>query len=130
MAKYCTSTKNSGMAKRRHKPSHYQLMWLVVMFDLPVSSKAEMKRATLFRNSLLELGFSRKQFSVYMRHCESFENAQAMAQKVRHCLVPNGFVSVMFITDRQYGMTENYFGEAKEENEAKNLKNSKQLFLF
>ena len=130
MAKYCTSTKNSGMAKRRHKPSHYQLMWLVVMFDLPVSSKAEMKRATLFRNSLLELGFSRKQFSVYMRHCESFENAQAMAQKVRHCLVPNGFVSVMFITDRQYGMTENYFGEAKEENEAKKLENSKQLFLF
>ena len=118
------------MAKRRHKPSHYELMWLVVMFDLPVSSKAEMKRATLFRNSLLELGFSRKQFSVYMRHGESFENAQAMAQKVRHCLVPNGFVSVMFITDRQYGMTENYFGEAKEEHEAKKLENSKQLFLF
>ena len=130
MAKYCTSTKNSGMAKRRNRPSHYQLMWLVVMFDLPVSSKAEMKRATLFRNSLLELGFSRKQFSVYMRHCESFENAQVMAQKVRHCLVPNGFVSVMFITDRQYGMTQNFFGEAKEENEAKTLENTKQLFLF
>ena len=130
MAKFCTSTKSSGMAKRRYKPSHYELMWLVVMFDLPVSSKAEMKRATLFRNSLLELGFSRKQFSVYMRHCESLESAQSMAQKVRHCLVPNGFVSVMFITDRQYGMTENYFGEAKEENEAKKLENSKQLFLF
>jgi len=53
-----------------------------------------------------------------------------MAQKVRHCLVPNGFVSVMFITDRQYGMTQNFFGEAKEENEAKTLENTKQLFLF
>ena len=118
------------MAKRPNRPSHYQLMWLVVMFDLPVSSKAEMKRATLFRNSLLELGFSRKQFSVYMRHCDNLESAQNMAQKVRHCLVPNGFVSVMFITDRQYGMTENYFGEAKEDNEAKKLEKSKQLFLF
>ncbi len=130
MAKSCTSIQNSGMAKRRHKPSHYELMWLVVMFDLPVSSKAEMKRATHFRNSLLELGFSRKQFSVYIRHCESLESAQRMAQKVRHCLVPNGFVSVMFITDRQYGMTENYFGKANEENEAKQLDSAKQLFLF
>ncbi len=118
------------MAKRPRKPSHYELMWLVVMFDLPVSSKAEMKRATLFRNSLLELGFSRKQFSVYMRHCDNLESAQNMAQKVRHCLVPNGFVSLMFITDRQYGMTQNFFGEAKEENEAKTLENTKQLFLF
>lgn len=105
-------------------------MWLVVMFDLPVASKADMKRATRFRNSLLELGFIRKQLSVYMRHCDSMESAQNMAQKVRHCLVPNGFVSVMYITDRQYGMTENYFGEAREENEAKQLEKAKQLFLF
>lgn len=83
------------------------------MFDLPVGNKAEMRRATAFRNSLLELGFMRKQFSVYLRHCENLEKAQRIAQDVGHCLVENGSVSVLFLTDRQYGMTHNYVGKTK-----------------
>ncbi|WP_027188671.1 CRISPR-associated endonuclease Cas2 [Desulfovibrio cuneatus] len=105
-------------------------MWVVVMFDLPVSTKMEMRRATLFRNSLLELGFSRKQFSVYMRHAANLENAKQLAQKVKKCLVPNGYVSVLYITDRQYGMTENFFGPAKAKNEGAELATHQQLMLF
>ncbi len=105
-------------------------MWLVVMFDLPVGTKAEMRRATAFRNSLLELGFTRKQFSVYLRHCESLEKAQRIADEVGHCLVDNGSVSVMFFTDRQYGMTRNYMGKTKKRNEKQELDAGGQLFLF
>ena len=47
----------------------YRLMWMVVMFDLPVVLKAERKAATEFRNALLDMGFEMSQFSVYMRMC-------------------------------------------------------------
>lgn len=105
-------------------------MWVVVMFDLPVGSKEEMRRATSFRNSLLELGFSRKQFSVYLRHCETLDKAQRIAAQVGLCLTENGEVSVFFITDRQYGMTRNYFGKSKKRNEKQELDAKGQLFLF
>ena len=37
--------------------SGYRLMWMIVMFDLPVVEKAERKAATEFRNALLDLGW-------------------------------------------------------------------------
>ena len=35
----------------------YKVMWLYVMFDLPVETKAQRKRATQFRKDLLKDGF-------------------------------------------------------------------------
>ena len=49
--------------------SGYRLMWMIVMFDLPVVLKEERKAATAFRNSLLDMGFEMSQFSVYARFC-------------------------------------------------------------
>jgi len=45
--------------------SGYRNMWLLVMFDLPVTQKEERKEAADFRNYLLDLGFEMAQFSVY-----------------------------------------------------------------
>ncbi|MDE7469345.1 MAG: CRISPR-associated endonuclease Cas2, partial [Desulfovibrionaceae bacterium] len=47
--------------------SGYRIMWILVMFDLPTVTREEQKRATEFRNSLLELGFQMMQYSVYIR---------------------------------------------------------------
>ena len=47
--------------------SGYRMMWLYVMFDLPVGTKAERRAATRFRQSLLDDGFEMAQFSVYLR---------------------------------------------------------------
>ena len=33
------------------------MMWMIVMFDLPVVEKAERRAAAEFRNHLLDLGF-------------------------------------------------------------------------
>ena len=52
----------------------YHIMWLFVFFDLPVSTKKEMKAAALFRKNLEKDGFSMMQFSVYIRHCASRES--------------------------------------------------------
>ena len=45
----------------------YHIMWLFVMFDLPVLTKKERKDAALFRKNLEKDGFTMHQFSVYIR---------------------------------------------------------------
>ena len=65
----------------------YRIMWLYVMFDLPVESKAQRRRAALFRKSLIKDGFVMHQFSVYIRHCASHESAAVHIKRVTN-MVP------------------------------------------
>ncbi len=119
------------MARKKYKEvTKYSVMWILVMFDLPVSSKKAMRWATRFRNELLELGFIMKQFSVYMRHCESMEKAERISNKISPLVPDNGKVSIYFLTDRQYGMAKNFFGKATEENEEHIRRKTEQLLLF
>ena len=39
--------------------------WLIVIFDLPVTTKKERRLATKFRNDLLDEGYLMLQYSVY-----------------------------------------------------------------
>ncbi len=48
--------------------SGYRIMWLFVLFDLPVGTKRERKAANGFRHALLDLGFEMSQFSVYIKY--------------------------------------------------------------
>ncbi len=82
--------------------SGFRAVWLIVLFDLPVRTKVERKRATAFRTDLLKDGFRMMQFSVYMRPCSSEENAKTHQQRVERSLPPMGSVRVMQITDRQF----------------------------
>jgi CRISPR-associated protein Cas2 len=70
------------MTEGYKKLSGYQVVWVWVLFDLPVGTKAERKRATRFRNDLLDFGFEMVQFSVYLRHAWSREKADSFARKV------------------------------------------------
>ena len=45
--------------------SGYRLMWIFVMFDLPVDTKEHAREATKFREFLLDEGFEMSQFSIY-----------------------------------------------------------------
>ena len=83
--------------------SGYRFMWMLVMFDLPVLSKEQRKRATGFRKDLLDLGFEMAQFSVYMKFCGNRDAADALATKVERRVPKEGHVSVLVFTDSQYG---------------------------
>lgn len=89
--------------------SGYRIMWVLVMFDLPVLTKAERKRATGFRNFLLDEGFEMSQFSVYLRHLSSREKAQALAKRVIKAVPTAGKVSILFFTDKQFGEIMSYY---------------------
>jgi len=81
-------------------------MWVIVMFDLPTATKNERKEYTLFRNSIQKDGFQMFQFSMYIRHCTSRENADVHVRRVKTMLPPEGHIGILCITDKQFGMME------------------------
>ena len=94
--------------------SGYRLMWMVVMFDLPVVEKKERKAATGFRNTLLDMGFDMSQFSVYMRFCTSPAQIDTYCKRVEEALPVGGKVNILQFTDRQYERILSYHGKAKQ----------------
>jgi CRISPR-associated protein Cas2 len=94
--------------------SGYRLMWLVVMFDLPVVEKKERKAATDFRNGLLDAGFAMSQFSVYMRFCTSQAQVDTLCKRVENALPPGGKVNVLQFTDKQYERIISFHGQKKQ----------------
>ena len=88
-------------------------MWVWVLFDLPVGTKRERKRATRFRNDLLDLGFEMVQFSVYLRHAWSREKAEYYGRQVGDCVPESGHVQVLFFTDKQYALSQVFRGQAR-----------------
>ena len=88
--------------------SQYRVMWVMVFFDLPTGTKRQRKAYSVFRNSLLKDGFSMLQFSIYVRHCASVENANVHMKRVRNFLPKEGNVIIVTITDKQFSNIEIY----------------------
>lgn len=86
--------------------SEYRIMWVLVFFDLPTDTKKERKAAADFRKRLISDGFVMFQFSIYMRHCPSAENAAVHVKRVKSILPSLGQVGILTITDKQFGAME------------------------
>ncbi len=90
----------------------YRIMWVLVFFDLPTETKKERKIYARFRKDILADGFNMFQFSIYLRHCASRENADVHIQRVKNILPEKGHVGIMCITDKQFGMMEIFRGRS------------------
>lgn len=88
----------------------YRIMWVLVFFDLPVETKKDRRNYALFRKSIMTDGFQMFQFSMYIRHCSSKENAEVHTKRVKAILPPKGHVGIMCVTDKQFGMMEIFMG--------------------
>lgn len=106
--------------------SGYRLMWMLVMFDLPVDTKKRRKAATKFRNFLLDQGFEMSQFSIYMRLCTGKEQVETFARRIERNLPEFGKVHILPITDKQYETIIRYSGRGREPNS----RNPDQLAMF
>ena len=91
--------------------SEYRIMWVLVLFDLPTETKKDRKAATEFRKKLLKDGFTMFQFSIYVRHCASQENADVHIKRVKASLPEYGQVGIFCITDKQFGNIEIFYGK-------------------
>ena len=81
-------------------------MWVLVLFDLPTETKKERKIYAQFRKKLIQDGFNMFQFSIYLRHCPSAENADTHIRRVKNMLPEVGKVGILRITDKQFGEME------------------------
>lgn len=106
--------------------SEYRIMWVLVFFDLPTETKKEKKAYSLFRKKLLDDGFSMYQFSIYLRHCASAENAEVHIKRVKNNLPELGKVGILCITDKQFDNMEMFWGKK----EQKKTMPFQQLELF
>jgi len=104
----------------------YRNVWLMAMFDLPVDTRAGRRAYTQFRKVLVKDGFSMMQYSVYIRHCASEENADVHVGRVQGALPANGEVRVLQVTDKQYERMQVFWGRKRQKTEAP----PRQLELF
>ncbi|MDI1296038.1 MAG: CRISPR-associated endonuclease Cas2 [bacterium] len=106
--------------------SGYRLMWIFVMFDLPVTTKEQARAATKFREFLLDEGFEKSQFSVYARFCNGKEQFETYMRRVEASLPDRGDVHILSFTDRQYENIVRFSGQRRR----RQRKNPDQLALF
>lgn len=90
-------------------------MWIFVMFDLPTETKKDRKAYAKFRKDILSDGFQMFQFSMYIRHCSSRENADVHIQRVKKILPAKGHIGILNITDKQFGQMELFRGKEEVE---------------
>lgn len=88
----------------------YRVMWVLVFFDLPTFTKKERRTAQQFRKRLISDGFNMFQFSIYLRHCPSRENANVHIKRVKSILPKHGKVGILYVTDKQFGNMEIFHG--------------------
>jgi len=82
-------------------------MWLIVMFDLPTTTKVQKRRYSRFRGLLLDEGFRMLQYSVYGRHQATREKTDATVKRVVRGLPP-GEVRILRVTEAQFARMQIY----------------------
>jgi CRISPR-associated protein Cas2 len=93
--------------------SGYRFMWVVVFFDLPVDTKKARRAYAQFRKKLLKDGFAMMQYSVYIRHCASEENAVVHGSRVERIVPDDGEVRVISLTDKQFERMRVFWGKRR-----------------
>jgi CRISPR-associated protein Cas2 len=84
------------------------------MFDLPVDTKKARRVYARFRKNLLRDGFVMMQYSVYIRHCASEENAAVHIRRVEFMVPDDGEVRVVTITDKQFERMRVFWGKRRQ----------------
>ena len=101
-------------------------MWILVFFDLPTETKKDKRAYQLFRKQLQKDGFSMFQYSIYVRHCASMDNAEVHIKRVKTFVPEYGSVAVMCITDKQFANIQLFNGSKIEKMQSQ----PQQLELF
>ncbi len=86
-------------------------MWVIAVFDCPVTTREEVRAYTQFRKQLLKENFIRHQYSVYLKHFATMAAAQAEIDRLKPAVPEGAHVAFFMLTDMQYGLTREFFGK-------------------
>ena len=96
-----------------------EMVWSLVMFDLPVKTKPQQREATFFRNLLLDLGYEMVQYSVYVRYLPLPSLGSPAIQKIKRSLPADGLVRIINISDRAWSSAFRFSNEVPQEAESR-----------
>ena len=106
----------------------YKVGWMIVAFDLPVTTKKQRKQATLFRKFLLGNGFTMVQYSFYARPMVTHARMETHMRRVRAELPPEGSVRALYVTQAQWDRSFIAYGKPLEEAEPEKIPEQLQLW--
>lgn len=106
--------------------SGYRLMWMMVLYDLPVVDHRDRKQAKIFHDYLLDEGFMMAQYSVYLKFLDGSEAAEVQKNRIERELPEGGKVDILCFTDKQYENIVRYQRRARQ----KKNQNPEQLLLL
>ena len=102
-------------------------MRIIVLFDLPVTTKAKMRVANQFRQFLLKDGYQMLQLSIYTRIIKGRDALEKHHKRLVAHLPEEGSIRCLSITEKQFASMEILVGEKKPQEKKVN---SNQLLLF
>lgn len=88
----------------------WRVMWVIAVYDCPMTTEDERYDYTVFRKRLLQENFVQLQNSLYVRHFPTLAIAEATIMRLRTHIPPGAQVAFFLVTDKQYGMTREFFG--------------------
>ena len=92
-------------------------MRMIVFFDLPMTSKKEVKTYTQFRKYLIKSGFSMMQFSIYCKVFNNVEATNAYLKILKKNVPMHGQIRIMTVTEKQYNDIEIIIGGKSKQEE-------------
>lgn len=90
-------------------------VWSIVMFDLPVKTKVQRTHANRYRKLLIDLGWSREQYSVYVRYVPTGVSVVPEITQMRSQIPAQGKVEILAVSDRQWSKALRFYNASPEE---------------
>lgn len=88
----------------------WRIMWIIAVYDCPMTNSEERHDYTTFRKSLLRENFYQLQNSLYARHYPTKELADSAVHRLKSGIPSGAKVTFFLVTDKQYAMSRDYFG--------------------
>lgn len=102
-------------------------MWVIAVYDCPMTSSEARHDYAQFRKSLLKENFYQLQNSLYVRHYPTKELATGAVHRLKKGIPEDAKVSFFLVTDKQYAMSCEFFGPKTQK---ENLKVPAQIEMF
>lgn len=80
----------------------FNTMRVIIMYDLPNTTKEENQFYTLFRKNIIKLGYTQIQQSIYVKVLQSKTLSNSHIEKLRKIIPPKGKIRAFILTEMQY----------------------------
>lgn len=91
----------------------WRVMWVIAVYDCPMTTAEERHDYAQFRKSLLRQNFIQLQYSLYVRHFPSMATAEACISRLKQGIPDGAQLAFFLVTNKQYAMTREFFGHER-----------------